>query len=372
MLKVAIVCGAGIVSGKEIMAMELAKGLRDKGCKVEMITSRWGNGDFRRRLEDEKLPAHIMRLGFISATLNFECMRMTAHQMLFWPKLLMDYGRFLRKSRPRKVIHTNWHHVLLLWPFLNSERDIYWSHEVFAEKPQYRWLISALGNRISCLVAVSKAGAHSLLKLGVPEQKAILIYNGISDPVAARSIKSEDAVLTVGIVGQIGAWKGHEDLLVAFKIVLEPQPSAELHIFGRPSSEYGRFLRGRAAQLGVQRNVIWRGFIDDPAKIYGDLSVLVVPSRSEDTLPTAAIEAGFFGIPVIASDKGGLPEIVEDQVTGLLFPSGDIQQLASALKKLLNDSILREDMGRNARSRVVRKFSRDRFIGDFFRLLEAA
>ncbi len=90
------------------MALELAKGLRDNGCDVEIITSYWGNGEFRRRLEDEKLPAHIMRLGFISATLNRESMRMTAHQMLFWPKLLMDYGHFLSK---RKAAQSNPHQL---------------------------------------------------------------------------------------------------------------------------------------------------------------------------------------------------------------------------------------------------------------------
>ena len=87
MVKVAIVCGGGIVSGKEIMALELAKGLRDTGCEVEVVTSFWGNREFLRRLQDENLRAHIMRLGFISATLNLECLRMTAHQMLFWPGL---------------------------------------------------------------------------------------------------------------------------------------------------------------------------------------------------------------------------------------------------------------------------------------------
>ena len=372
MTSVAIVCAAGIVSGKEIMALELAKGLRDKGCIVDVVTSFWGNGEFVRRLENEKLPAHIMRLGFISATLNLECLRMTMHQILFWPGLLWRYKRFLSGTRPDRIIHTNWHHVLLLWPLLRPERDIYWSHEVIPAKPQYRLLFLALVNRIKLFVAVSKAAAQSLLKSGVPEQKVTFIYNGISDPATTHSIKSENAALTVGIVGQVGAWKGHEDLLEAFKIVLQAQPNAELHIFGRSSSEYATFLRRRATELGVNRNVIWRGFIEVPAKIYGDLSILVVPSRSEDTLPTVAIEAGFFGIPVIASDKGGLPEIMEDQVTGLLFPSGDIQQLASALKKLLSDGMFRGEMGRNARSRVEQKFSRDRFIGDFFRLLKAA
>jgi glycosyltransferase involved in cell wall biosynthesis len=353
------------------MVLELAKGLRDKGCEVEIITSCWGNGEFRRRLKDENFPAHVMRLGFISATLNFECMRMTAHQMLFWPTLLRSYGRFLREVKPDKVIHTNWHHVLLLWRLLQPERDIYWSHEVIPGKAQYEWFFRALVKRVGCFVAVSQAGANSLISVGVPKDEITLIYNGIS-ALAPGGGRNDNGMLKIGIVGQINASKGHEDLLQALQIVVQNHLTVQLHIFGSAALGYETRLKRCACELNVQNNVVWHGFVDDPAKIYGDLSILVVPSRSEDTLPTAAIEAGFFGIPVVASDKGGLPEIVEDKVTGLLFPAGDIQQLASALKKLLGDSILREEMGRNARSRVAQKFSRDRFIGDFFRLLEAA
>src|SRR5947207_9555590 len=150
MVKVAIVCGAGIVSGKEVMALELGEGLREAGFEIHFITSRWGNGEFRRRSHAAGFSTHIMRLGFISASLSLECLRMTAHQLLFWPTLLRSYKRFLKNVRPAKVIHTNWHHVLLLWPLLRSHRDIYWSHEVFADKPQYRRLFCALANRISC------------------------------------------------------------------------------------------------------------------------------------------------------------------------------------------------------------------------------
>ena len=370
MLKVAIICGAGIVSGKEIMALELAEGLRDKDCAVELITSFWGNGEFRRRSHAAGFPTHIMRLGFISATLNLECLRMTAHQLLFWPTLLRSYKRFLKNVRPAKVIHTNWHHVLLLWPLLRPHRDIYWSHEVFADKPQYGRLFCALANRVGRLIAVSQAAAQSLLKLGVPSNKVVVIYNGIDDPAAAEPIRQENEVPDIGIVGQIGSWKGHEDLLDAFQMLLQTQPSAQLHIFGRAASTYEAFLRSRAHDLGVNSRVVWRGFVEDHSKIYVGLSTLVVPSRSEDTLPTSAIEAGFFGVPVVASRRGGLPEIVQDRVTGLLFETGNVQQLAQHLRTLLSDAELRNNMGRKARERATSLFGRDRFVREFCEILE--
>jgi glycosyltransferase involved in cell wall biosynthesis len=370
MTKVAIVCGGGIVSGKEIMALELAKGLRDIGCEVEVVTSFWGNGEFLRRLQDENLPAHIMRLGFISATLNRECLRMTAHQMLFWPGLLLTYKRFLNKVRPAKIVHTNWQHALLLWPFLNCKRDIYWSHEVFADKPQYRRIFCALANRISCFVAVSKVAAQSLLKLGIPSNKVVVIYNGIADSAAGQVGKSENSPPVIGIVGQIGSWKGHEDLIMAFRTVLTSQPSAQLHVFGRPGSEYEAFLRKRACELRMDSSVIWRGFVEESSQIYRELSIVAVPSRYAEPFGLTAIEAGFFGVPVVASRKGGLPEIITDGVTGLLFESGDAGELAQHLAHLLADAELRQKMGREARKRAISVFGRNRFVREFCEILE--
>jgi glycosyltransferase involved in cell wall biosynthesis len=368
---VAIVCGAGIVSGKEIMALELAEGLRGEGCEVEVVTSYWGNGEFGRRSRAAGFPTHIMRLGFISATLTFESLRMTAHQMIFWPGLLANYFRFLKSASPKKIIHTNWHHALLLSPFLNRERDIYWIHEVMPDKPQYRNVFHWLGRRVRCFVAVSNAVNESLCRLGIDQRMIKVIYNGIEDPVSdpARLARTgKDSV--VGIVGQIGAWKGHEDLLNAFQVVLRTQPTAQLHLFGKAASEYEAFLRARATELGIQRSIRWRGFIANQAEIYGNLAVLVVPSRSPDPLPTSAIEAGFFEVPVVAARIGGLPEIITDGETGLLFESGDIDQLARHLTLLLTDPELRNKMGGKARERATSLFGRDRLVREFCEILE--
>jgi glycosyltransferase involved in cell wall biosynthesis len=366
---VAIVCAAGIVSGKEIMALELAKGLRDKGCDVGVVTSFWGNEEFRRRLQNENLPVHIMRLGFISATLNLECMRMTLHQMLFWPKLLMDYFRFLKNVRPCKVVHTNWHHVVVLWPFLRPGRDIYWSHEVIPGKAQYKRFFRALVQRVGRFVAVSQAGVNSLSNVGVPKDKITLIYNGISAP-APGGERSDNGVLKIGIVGQVNASKGHEDLFHALKIVVQNHPTVQLHIFGKATPDYEARLKRCACELNVQDNVVWRGFVDDRWTIYQDLSIVIIPSRAEDTLPTTAIEAAFFGIPVVAARKGGLPEIVDGGVTGFLFEAGKVDELAGYLISLADNRQLRRIMGETARDRALSLFTRDRFVRDFCNLLE--
>lgn len=361
------------MGGKEIMALELGEGLASKGCAVEFVTSRWSNGEFESRLQTMGLPASSVWFGFISATLTLDCLRMTAHQLSRWPHLLFGYRRFLRRLSPEKVIHTNWHSLLLILPFLKPERDIFWLHDVIPDKPQYRRVFSLFSKRIGLFVPVSNAVAESLLRIGISRSKIRVIHNGLVGPASVPICERRRSKnLRIGIVGRVGEWKGHHDLIEAFAQLVPLQLTTELHIFGPESSEYAEKLKQRAEQLEIAPRLVWHGFVADKAKIYSEIDVCVVPSRCADSLPTVAIEAAFFGLPVVATRRGGLPEIIEDGVTGYLVEAERPQELAARLGDLLQSAELREKMGSAARARARQYFSRERFVGDFLRLLSDA
>ena len=368
----AIVCGAGIVSGKEIMALELGEGIRAQGHSVAYLTSSWGNGDFSARLQGLDFQFHRMRLGFISATLTIDCLWMTAHQLCHWPGLVRDYRRFLHEENPRHIIHTNWHHLLLLRPWLRPERDLFWLHEVVPDKPQYVRVFGWLAKRLRCFIVVSDAVAVALRRIGIPAAQIKVIRNGLTDPSAGLPERPAlGAGGNIGIVGQVGVWKGHQDLVEAFALIAGRHPEARLHIFGPAEREFADRLRQRAATLGLAARLVWHGFVRDRAKIYPVMDICAVPSRSADPLPTTAIEAAFFGLPVVATRRGGLPEIVEDGVTGYIVEAERPQELARRLEELLGSVELRERMGVAARLRARQHFSRERFVGEFLRVLGA-
>lgn len=369
-MKIGIVCGAGMVSGKEIMSLELGAGLRDHGHQVAFVTSLWGDGKFRQRLEEGGFSWRGMRLGFISATLRWDCIRMTLDQLVRVPGLWRDYADFLRQERPGQVIHTNWHHLLMLWPFLNQKRDWFWLHEVVPDKSQYRWVFQRLSRRLRGFIAVSQAVRDSLSRIGIPESQLHVVHNGLADPVESTPAAGRHGPgVRLGIVGQVGAWKGHEDLLEAFGQVAAAHPQAELHIFGHGDEAFTRQLKQRSEALGVEPRIVWHGFVAARQEIYGAIDVCVVPSRMPDPLPTVAIEAAFFSLPVVASRMGGLPEIVEEGVTGLLHEAGQVTELAHCLRRLLDDAALRQQMGSCARQRALGQFSRERFVAEFAQLL---
>jgi glycosyltransferase involved in cell wall biosynthesis len=365
-----IVCGAGYVSGKEVMALELGQGLVRNGQSVSFITSFWNNSDFSNRLKVAGLPTQVLHLGFISATLTAECLRMTAEQIWYLPALLWGYARVLRILKPRKVVHTNWHHALLLLPFLRPDRDVYWSHEFVPDLPQYRRVFAWFARRLNCFVCVSQSVAGSLRQLGVDEEKIRVIRNGVTDPGSTNSIPKL-AVFRIGIVGQVGPWKGHEDLLDAFAVVHQKYACCELHVFGRGDATYRQELERKSLWLGIASYVKWHNFVSDRRDIYSNLDLCVVPSRSQDPLPTSAIEAGFSGIPVIATRRGGLPEVVEHETNGLLVEAEQPAELADAICRLINDLKLRQRLASNARRCATERFGREPFLKEFLALLGA-
>ncbi|MGD9657704.1 MAG: glycosyltransferase family 4 protein [Methylocystis sp.] len=365
----AIICGAGIVSGKEMMALELGDGLRAKGARVVYVTSLWGDGDFSRRLSGRAVPFYRMRLGFISASLGLDAIAMTADQFIRWPKLLYDYARFLRREKPRRIIHTNWHHVLVLWPFLKQGRDIYWAHEVLTDSPRQARFFRALARRIRCFVAVSEAASDGLRRIGLADAKISVIRNGLGDPTETLAGPRASTGGDIGIVGQIGAWKGHEDLLEAFALIAGRRRNARLHVFGPANGENLRRLDARAEEIGVARRIVWHGYVADRSKIYSLIDVCVIPSHVDESFGLTALESAFFGLPAVATRKGALPEIVVDGVTGFLVDARSPAQLADRLDQLLASPELRRQMGAAARERATRHFSRERFVNEFSRLL---
>ncbi|MFO0789233.1 MAG: glycosyltransferase family 4 protein [Pirellulales bacterium] len=365
--KIILLCGAGYVSGKEIVALELAKGLISRGFPLHVVSSSWNDGDFVRRLSDAGIDYELMPTGFISAKLSLDCLRMTGEQMLRWPQLMWSYRKMLARELPSAVIHTNWHHILLLRSFLRPHRDYLWLHECVPNSNRYRYAYQHLAHRLRKVICVSHAVAESLLALGLSKEKVEIIHNGLTDCAGdqCRDHAINHINTNIGIAGQIGAWKGHEDLLIAFGLIAQQHSDVQLHVFGAGSTEYVARLQDLARTLNIDQRVIWHGFTSDRRRIYANLNICVVPSRSNDPLPTTALEAAFFGIPVIATCRGGLPEIVADNETGILVDAENPEQLSAALKRLLADPLLRRKMSTAARARATTYFCQTRFIDEF-------
>lgn len=365
--KIYIVCGGGILSGREAACIALGEGLRQHNADVEYLTSAWGNGDFTARLRAKGFKCHFLRLGFISISLSWKPIVMTLDQLQYLYSLLKGYRRLLRANKPDVVIHTNWHHALLLAPLLNKARDIYWSHEVVLPRRHYRWIFRAIGSRVSKIVCVSHAVARSIEQAGVPSAKIITVHNGVEiDPDISRP--SGRAPLRFGIVGQIAPWKGHEDLFDA--LALLRKRTLSLKIFGSGSSQYTEALKQKAASLQIADRIDWCGFVPKLENIYKEIDVCVMPSHVPESFGLAAAEANLSGRPVICTAVGALPELIEDRKTGLLVEPSRPDMIASAIDFFNLHPEQVQIMGEAGRRRMLAEFSSSQFVSKFNAVVE--
>lgn len=174
------------------------------------------------------------------------------------------------------------------------------------------------------------------------------------------SLGVDDASPLVGIVGNVRPGKGQHRLIWAMPKILAAEPNARLVVVGEAdNAEHAEQVRATADELDVASRIAWTGRHDDPRAVMAALDVLALPS-SEARIPLSLLEAMAVGLPVVASDVGGIPECVVPGETGTLVPLGDADALAEAIVALVRDPAMRHRYGEAGRRRVREQFSPER------------
>lgn len=163
----------------------------------------------------------------------------------------------------------------------------------------------------------------------------------------------------VTVLAALRDFKGIRHAVDAWPAVLSRQPDATLLLVGSGPEETA--LRAQVAALGVGGSVVFAGMRSDVPAILRASDVAVLPSIYGENLPTVLMEAGACGRPVVASDVGGISDIVADQETGLLVPPGDSVGVGDAILRLLADPAAADQMGLAARARIVELFDAHRW-----------
>lgn len=162
--------------------------------------------------------------------------------------------------------------------------------------------------------------------------------------------------------------KGISDLLLAAKQVLASKPGCVFVIVGE--GPMANTLRGEAQELGIQRNVRFLGLRSDVNKLMGLADVAAVPSTWQDPAPLVVVEAMAMVRPVVGTRVGGIPELLEDGVTGILVEPHAPDQLARAILRLLDSPAEAAAMGLAGRARVESHFTIERWASEIVGLYE--
>lgn len=232
------------------------------------------------------------------------------------------------------------------------------------------------------VIAVSAHTAeHMIAEEKAPREKLKVVLNGIdfdrvkpsgTDACARvrREFNAEDSHLLL-IVARLHPEKGHSYLFQALpEIARRTKRPVRLLVAGKGPSEADYLEEVRA--LGCQEMVSFLGFRNDSPDLIASADLLILPSVAE-AFGLVLTEALYLGTPVVATRVGGIPEIVDDGVDGVLVAPADSQSLASAIADLLNDRQLRSQMAGSGRMKVIERFRFDdmvRAYEAFYRRLE--
>jgi glycosyltransferase involved in cell wall biosynthesis len=206
----------------------------------------------------------------------------------------------------------------------------------------------------------------------VPAAKVRVIHNGIDTTsfqrgdgaVIRNSLAIPKDAPVIGTVGRLNEIKCQDLLLRAFARTRKSFPAVHLVLVG--DGPLRDELRRQAAELGIEDCVHFPGYQACTAPFYHAMQVFALTSRSEG-MPQALLEACIAGVPVVASRVGGIPEVIEQDRTGILFESGDETGLAAALTRLLSEPAQGRELAEAARARVESTYHIGRMSAEYHR-----
>lgn len=242
----------------------------------------------------------------------------------------------------------------------------------------FRSLASVIPSRV--IVNSDAVGAGLGLRRGLRR-----VYNGVDlrafspdrDGTEFRHAHriASDAPL-VGLVAHLTPWKGHLVFLEACALITARRPECRFVIVGAPvygtegHAGYEESVAQTVRELGLQDRVLLAGFEENMPAVMAALDILVQASTEPEPFGRVLIEAMASARPVIATRGGGTSEVVAEGETGLLVPPRDAGALADAVLRLLDDSALREKLGRAGRERAEALFGADRHAAEVMAVYE--
>lgn len=353
----------GEIAGAQIVCLQIIEALVRQGHQASVVSS--SEGPFTDLLRTKKIPVFIIPF---EKTYHF-------HRTF-------QVARLLRKEKI-DLVHSHGTiplnvHVRLAarWTGIRCISHIH-AENVFSSHwliRQYQILLDRFTSQLCYrLIAVSKATKKRLVMEGIRPEQIEVIPNGIdsnrlngqmSRMEVFQRFQIDPKKRLVVTMGRLCPQKGQEEFLKGAKQVSAEMPDIVWMMIGKDIEFKGAYegkLKTLAQELGLNGQIIFAGYQSDPVSLLRACDLFVLPSHLE-AMPLVILEAAALKKAVIASAVGGIPEVVQDGVTGILIPPGDSQALGQAMLKLLKEPRLASAMGEAGFRRVREHFSEGQMV----------
>jgi L-malate glycosyltransferase len=342
--------------GGQSQALLLLRGLRERGHSAELVAP-----------ADSALTERAAVAGISVQVVAAKDRRWGAARVL---------RRLLRDARA-DIVHANEAHALTAAWLARVHRRVPLVAARRVAFPLSRGYVSLARYRAAArIVAISQAVREQLLAAHLDPERIAIVADGVEVPPhvseeqrrsarARWSFAPEDRVLA--LVAPFTAEKGHALLLEAFEALRREAPHCRLLLAG--DGPLRAELEAQAHLANLDADVRFAGFVQDVDAIYAACDAFVFPSLNEGS-GTSLLSAMAHALPVAALARGGVKEVVEDNVNGLLVQEASPTALARAMARLLADGELARRLGEAARLTVAAKFSSDRMVDSTLAVLE--
>ncbi|MGC9064214.1 MAG: glycosyltransferase family 4 protein [bacterium] len=325
------------IAGTEIHILELSKYLRD--YYHILVVAPYGKGF--TLLEENSIPyREIIPLTLINVGEYKKRLRKIIEE--FKPDIIHIHGAHELVYISRSITP----HTLI----------VFTCHGYNTSFPTIDYKISAFINKrwTDKVIAVANYERENLIKAGLPSDKVVLIHNGVSETSNKEELPVQVEGFIIGTASRLVKSKGINYLIEAFSYLYDKYRDLNLVIIG-DGEERGNLER-LARKLNVKDKVFFLGTLPNARFYFKNFHIFVIPSLSEP-FGLTILEAISQKVPVIATDVGGIPEIIEDSKTGLLVPPKDPTALAQAIEKLINNQKLRISLGEEGYKKYREEFT---------------
>ncbi len=236
------------------------------------------------------------------------------------------------------------------------------------DKRYTRRLVAWSVRRAGAMVIAVSCYAAASLTATLPMDTVQVIYSGVAD-LGGGPKREPGGEFRVGMIGRIAPEKGHVDFVEAARRISIHREDVRFVVYGAERFSSGGYectVRESAQGLPIE----FRGWTEDVRAAFHDLDVLVVPSRTRDAAPRVVMEALSAGTPVVAYPSGGIPELIEHGVSGLLTDSATVPALVRSIELLLDRPELMRCLSRNGRMEWEKRFTLGRYRREVCDLLQ--
>ncbi len=260
---------------------------------------------------------------------------------------IASYGSFYRKSI-----------IVNILKLLNVKIIIHMHgacFDKFYEKSSKKEYITKILNKAEKIIVLSESWKAFFSKI-VPEEKIVVLYNAVSLPEIKE--KENKDTLNILFLGRLGERKGVYDILkVAKKLENE---NIKITLAGDGETEK---VRNLVKEENIEKIVEVKDWVNSKEKedLLNKADIYILPSYNEG-MPMSVLEAMSYSLPVITTNIGSIPEIIENNENGILIEPGNIEELKENILKLINDEKLRKKLGNNARKKIEEKFNIEKQI----------